>query len=470
MEAASLVTWLIYPLFPSQIYSTEFWHLARLNAELFAVIGIASPAIIILIIFGFLLLIMIQPFKDIVSRFVSGVLSRDAHDILFIKLSGKKLQFNRLLLTSSIILGVVVPMFPYIDSINPDGQYLGTDIPNYITWINDATGSDLADTLKKTMILNQGDRPLTLLLLISIVELGGFLGIPLIEVLKFIPIVLAPALSAAVYLFVKIATNNKNLAGVAALLTIVSYHFTVGIYAAFYANWFAIIAMYLAFALIAVYWKRHTPLSWTMLFAATLATLLLHSFTWTFLMACLVCFFIVSLFVESKRKRTLLLGIALVIVGNVLLDYSKSEIFGISDSFSRTIIVPETTLDLSEYFLRWNNLNATFDVYLGGLFTNSLLLVLALVWFFLMKYEHIFDRILVSSLAVGTLPLLFGDFVTQSRIFYDLPIHILAAVVLYKLIQNRNNTISRLLIVVIAFHFANYVIRALSNLYFISPF
>jgi hypothetical protein len=470
LEAASLMTWLLYPFFPSQIYSTDVWHFARLNADMFAAFGIISPAGIILVVFAFLMFVMVQPFRFSLAKFVSQVFFKNSYDILYVQLAGRKLRFSLLLFVSSIVLGIFVPIFPYISSINPDGHYLGTDIPNYITWIGDATGKDFADTIRKSLILNQGDRPLTLLILISITQIGGLLGIPVIETLKFLPIILTPALSIAVYLFVKIATNNRNLAGVAALLTIASYHFTIGMYAAFYANWFALIGMYLTFILVIKYWRERTLVSWLTLFGAALAVLLLHSFTWTFLIACLASFCIISLFVEPPgRRRTLLLGIVLIIAGNILFDYSKSQVFEISDSLTRSIDVPETNLDLSEFLLRWNNLNATFRTYLGGLFTNPLLLLLAIVWVFTIHYRQVFDRILVSSLSIGTLPLLFGDFVTQSRVFYDLPIHILAAVVIYKLIQNSNNIMSRLLIIAITLYFANYVMRSLSNLYFISP-
>jgi len=475
-ESASLLSWILYPVLQSKFFLGYEWHFAKLEAEVFQVLGLSSPHLILLIVFSFVLLAALKNF----SKEIRSILNRFKLQYLLDDITGadSSLRFQKtnlskgqILLVLSLVLSVVFSIYPYLPSINPDMAPIGTDIIRYRDWINQSIDQDFGKTVEKVfLVINFGNRPLSILFLLSVTSITSFFNITMIDALKFVPLILSPALSLAVYYFVKIGTNNKLIAGFSALLTIVSYHFTVGMYAAFYSNWLALVSSYLTLMLVLKFWKNPTKSTYVLLFALTIITLFIHSFTWTFLIASLGAFVLISYFQKNDKKiKFLVLTMILLIGTNVAIDLFKTIPFGNPTSFEQDFTIPNIAPSISEFALRWNNLESVFRIYLGGFLSNTILLALTLAWILTTNYKKAFNRILLASFFVGALPTLFGTFVVQSRIFYDMSLHIPVAILLYQLSTQHNSRVGKVIVVAVLLHFFNYVFRSLANFYFIPP-
>ena len=55
-----------------------------------------------------------------------------------------------------------------------------------------------------------------------------------------------------------------------------------------------------------------------------------------------------------------------------------------------------------------------------------------LVWTFKANYTNTSDRIIVTFLLVGLVPILFADYTVQARILYMIPFQIPASIILYR--------------------------------------
>ena len=85
------------------------------------------------------------------------------------------------------------------------------------------------------------------------------------------------------------------------------------------------------------------------------------------------------------------------------------------------------------------------------------------------NYTNDSDRFFLSMLFVSLLPILFGDFVVQSRMLYNIPLQIPASVMMYKLYNNPKTPFGKPLLVAIILMQFNYALRAMANMYFVSP-
>jgi hypothetical protein len=83
--------------------------------------------------------------------------------------------------------------------------------------------------------------------------------------------------------------------------------------------------------------------------------------------------------------------------------------------------------------IRWSNLVRTVQVYVGGIYGNMFLLSIAFMGSILLYYNKMNYSMpfILVFLSLGILPLFFGDREVMSRVMYDIPFQIPAAVSLF---------------------------------------
>jgi hypothetical protein len=143
----------------------------------------------------------------------------------------------------------------------------------------------------------------------------------------------------------------------------------------------------------------------------------------------------VSNLLTRKRIIWLLLAILLAIV----IDITKVVLIGSSGGVERDIQVAQTNLGIEDLSMRWRILNATMHDSLGGIFSNFIILLLGLFWVLKSNMREPGNLFLVIFLSAGIVPLTFGWWVLQTRVFYDIPFEIPAAIALYSISTRSGN-------------------------------
>ncbi|MEM2966920.1 MAG: hypothetical protein QW052_08280, partial [Candidatus Nitrosocaldaceae archaeon] len=148
---------------------------------------------------------------------------------------------------------------------------------------------------------------------------------------------------------------------------------------------------------------------------------------------------------------------------NIVIDNVRAYYINSMDTASINLKIAKNSIGMNYFLSRWNNLETTFKLYVGGHFTNSIMLILVFVWIINARYGNPFDRIILSSIFIGLIPTLFGDIVMQTRMFYNMPIQIATALAIYPLTYG--SSLRKLIFISIILHLFNYTLRALANSY-----
>jgi hypothetical protein len=355
------------------------------------------------------------------------------------------------LLLLAMILSIILVLIPQHPSINPDNQNIGVDTWYYVTWVGELDRSKNLSEFAYQAFIDQGmngDRPLSLIFLFMVYQaVGG----NLFEVIEHSPIILGPGIVLAFYFLTLELTRNEKIALIAAFLGGISFHTLGGIYAGFYANWLALIVGYISLVFLFRY-LRFGCLSDIVIFSTLLiGVLFFHVYTWIILAAVAGIFLLTMLVVQNKRikkkdsnynnnnnnsnnyfnhKRIIWL-LLFAILMSIIVYFAKAFLISSSGGLEQNIEVAERGLGIEQFNLRWEILTTTMHHSLGGVFSNFIILILGLFWVLKSNLREPSNVFLMIFFSAGLIPLFFGSWVIQARVFYDMPIEIPTAIALY---------------------------------------
>ena len=497
VELIAVITWIVYPFFldaPSQEWS---WRINFLENNLFYAFGLLSSSLILLSTLFFVIkpsfrrlfsshanprpshvsevfenakdpeITKMVPTKStnffrIIENFFSNIMASEPKTLLFIGVV-------------AILPSLLLSLYPYILIDSEESTFLGTDIPSYLNWLGqfDSLPNNPASLLSGLFLeIDNGSRPFSLLAIRSLSEITNQSDL---TTLKYMPILLGPLLVISTYYLARVSSpSNRQLAVIIAIMTVASHQVIIGFYAAFYANWMAIIMMIISITFLLKVLQRDSHVYRNLLLYASCCILVLffHSYTWSYFIV-VISFFLIWSGIQgkiSKESIRIIVILAIVTFSVVSIDLLKSYLGGVSDSFSNDLLNPATSIGYDEFTKRWDNLNSTFHWYVGGFLTNSAVLLLVFLWTITSNYKNHFDRILYSMLFISILPVLFGDVVVQARIFYDIPLQIPASIMMYRIYKNpKKSTFEKPLLFALILMQFNYALRAMANMYFVPP-
>jgi hypothetical protein len=343
----------------------------------------------------------------------------------------------------AMILSIVLVLIPQHPLINKDNQVIGSDTPSYVTWIGElAKSKNVSDVVYQAFVSlgNNGDRPLSLIFLFLVYQVAG------LEVIEHFPIILGPGIVLAFYLLTLELTRNEKIALIAAFFGAVSLHTLIGIYGSLYANWLGLIVGYISIAFLFRY-LRSGRLSDIVVFSILLiGVLFTHVYTWTVLAAIsgtfLVVMFLVVLWNKKKKRdknsnisnhftKRRIIWLLVAILLSIVVDVTRVSLTSSSGGVEQDIQLAGTNFGLEQFNMRWRILHATAHESFGGVFSNFIILILALFWVLKSNMREPRTIFLMIFLSVGLLPLYIGSLTLQTRLFYDIPFEIPAAIALY---------------------------------------
>ncbi|MEO9320261.1 MAG: hypothetical protein ABI361_06275 [Nitrososphaera sp.] len=527
IEIGALARWLTYPIFPTEMYSDPSWKFANIESALYHSFGLLSSFIIVLLAFSFLFRNQIQDIparikgihhskslngnKSVVSnggaegpnndenlpaRIGSNPYQLQARTVIEKKFElpfGSRKQYWPILLCA-LIVAPLMTIYPHLPGVNPVGSGVSTDEKYYVDSLKQLRNLNGQDQVKQLFKISGGDRPLSLAFMMW---LGDITKVPDPLVIRYLPLILAPASVASVYLLVRYTfqgsdareskLESRKFASIAAILAAVSPQLVVGIYAGIFANWLALIPATLSIVLIIktldlsikskarqIDWIRIALYSLG-LFGTLSLTMLLHVYTWGFLVITSIVFTLITTFTLLRSHRenakdilVVVTFVAIVIGATVVSDFAKSSYFSVRSGLSRDAILTTNSVDLGNFFSRWDTINFTSTSYLGGFLLSPVILILCLLWLLQSNYFRGLDRFILSMIFVLTVPLLFGSNVIQARIIYVVPLFIPAALSL-GLLKRTDKTTFGIVVAAAALSMTVYALRAMANFYLIAP-
>jgi hypothetical protein len=455
-------------LFSSMAQSSSSIPIRNYAYEIFLLFSSFSPILILLLVNSFPVKLLIKEFTTIKNSISNNNNNNNKIDSSVSKDWNIKLRTKFIYLSLFMLLSVAITLIPHLPTINRDNQRIGVDTDYYVNWVNALMHSNnVQDFIRHAFVIqgNAGERPLTLIFLFTIVKV---VNANPFYILEHVPIILGPALVLVVYFLTRELTSNNNITSLlAAFLTAVSSQILIGIYAGFYANWFALIIGYLSFVFLIKFLKRPNKLNLILYSILIVFLVFTHAYTWSILAIVMSIFLVVQLKLNYYHKRSVTL-LLLVILSSVIIDIARIFVTGSTSSgIEQDIIKARGGASLSQFALRWNNLNYTVNTYVGGQFSNFIIFMLGLYWLFRFNLYQSSSIFLVVFLSIGIIPLLFGNWVIQTRILYNIPFQIPAAIALTYIRKSYAN--GTLIIFPICIWLLAIGIRAVSNFYLIFP-
>jgi hypothetical protein len=412
-----------------------------------------------------LLLILCFPVKILVKEFITGILKfKNNKPDLLISNYYIKLRIKIIYLSLFTLLSITLALIPTQPTINKDNQQISVDTGVYVNWVDKLLthSNDFQEFIRQAFVIQSaGDRPIVLIFLFTIVKI---VNANIFYTIEHVPLILGPALILVIYFLTRELTSNDITSLIASFLTAISFHTLIGIYAGFYANWFALIIGYLSFVFLIRFLKKPRKLNLLIYFTLMVLLLFSHTYTWTLLAIVMGVFLVIMLAYNYYNKKSVIL-LLLVVLSSVVIDTARTAVTGQPGGIERDIYTASIGgAGLEHFAVRWSNLVDTTQIYSGGLFSNFIIIMLGLYWLFRSNLNEPSSIFLLVFLSIGVIPLFIGNWAIQTRIFYDIPFQIPAAIALTYVKKQFNGT---MILLPICIWLIAMSIRAVTNFYLI---
>jgi len=363
------------------------------------------------------------------------------------------------MLIIAALAGALVSYVPYRPDLNPSGSLVGVDAQLYADWLGEMQVRPLSEAVRYAFAeAGAGSRPLLLIPVYSVSVLGRISPQHAMQVL---PAVLTILLSFSVFIFVRQGLRNEEVAGLAGVLTVFSFNFTVGMWGSYFANWLALAESYVFLAILLGFFTSQSFQKFAALTWLSLAILLTHPWTWVMILTvCLI--FSITIWREGKGSSHTLLIVLLILIG-LGADVLKNWVFG-PPTVAADLATKGPVAGLHELIMVWPNVIDSVLFTHGGLLANSVLLALAILSLLALRFADRFQRLLAIWTTTAAVPFVFLDSYHQARIVYDLPIPILATLGLVLLASLNARSHLRwpgLVVLLLILFSASYALRAM---------
>ena len=421
--------------------------------EMLLLLSNLSPILVLFLVMG-------SPFKLFIRKFITG---QNKNLVEPISSDTMRRETKILYLLLFMLLSVTIALIPHLATINPDNQQVGSDSYDYAIVIkNFMESNNPQEVIQKAFHINFSNvKPLAALFFYTISRI-----VPdnLSYTVDHLPLILGPGLVLAVFFLTRELTSNDTTSLLASFLTAVSFHTLIGIYSGIYANWLALIIGFFSLVFLIRFLKdtkRRNLIVYSILLMFLVFT---HVYTWTLLALFTGIFLVVMYKLNFYQKKSIII-LLVIVLSSVAIDITRSSLIGISGGIEGDTHLASLA-GTGQVALLWSNLVYTTQYYAGGLFSDFIIFGLGVYWILRSNPRELSSIFILIFLAIAILPILFGDRLIQSRMVYDIPFQIPAAIALTYLKRHPNGL---LMILPICIWLLAMSVRAVSNFYYVFP-
>ncbi len=361
-----------------------------------------------------------------------------------------------LFLSMFMLLSIFLVLIPHHSLVNNENEIVGSDTATYVKRLIQLQEDDEQLFYKVFTAPNSYDRPLSFLLFYSAITVFSDNSY---QVMDYLPIIFSPILVLTVFFLTREMTSNDIIALLASFLTAISFQPLIGIYAGLYSNWLALILGYASFVFLLRGLRIPNVVNYLVFSVLLFLMMLSHIYTWTMFSLFISIFLLASYRLKMFQRRGVVI-VFLIILASVAFDAGKSFIFDTPFWIERDAVIVSDSTGAENFSSIWANLSQTSLVYAGGMFGNFLLVSLCIYWLLRSNFQQMPNLFLAIFLSIGILPILFGGEITQSRVLYNIPFQIPAAIGLFYLTsQHRGN----LLVIATSIWLITMSIQAITN-------
>jgi hypothetical protein len=399
--------------------------------DIFILLSVLSPFLIFF-------LIIFSPAKLLIKKLSFATIDNknriDKNNINVIK-SKTKILYLLLFMFLSVLI-ILVPHQPTASNNSPQ---VGADTMAYVIVQNKLMHvHDTEEFIRDVFVMKiSGDRPLATIFFYTIAKI---VPSDIFSIVDHIPIILAPILVLSIFFLTRELTSNDTASILASFLTVVSFHTINGIYSGIYANWLALIFGYVSCVFLIRFLKTPNKKNLTLFSIFVLLLLFSHVYTWTILILSMSIFLVILYKMNFFQRKSILL-LFLVIFISVAVDLTRSYITGFSGGIESDISIASQGAGFEQLSYFWTNLTTTVQHYGGGYYGNFIILALVAFWIIRSNPYKLSSIFMLVFLSMAVIPLLFGGEVILSRILYNIPFQIPAAIALTYIIKKINGTL-----------------------------
>lgn len=387
---------------------------------IFLVFSIFSPLMLIIIALSF-------PFKFIKYYFFSNFKSKIKENSNF-SFNSKFLKLKTRIISLILIisLSLFIISIPQYHSINIDNQAIGADSLDYVNFLNPLKESKNYQELSEALLLILlGDRSFSLISF----YLFSFLIDPSITLnsIELLPLLITPLLIITIYFLTNELTSNHTISLFAAFLTSISFQVLIGVYGGLYANLFSLLFVNLSILFLIRSMRNPSKKNIILFSLLLLVVLFTHEPTWPIISSIFVIFLFFMIFLNPVNKKIYFLPL-LGVLPSFFLELIKILFTKESGIIKGITFAGSQGLGIHDFSTIWWNLVTTSQTYLAGLIGNPIILIFVIYWIFISRIKEKEDFLLLVFISIISIPILFTDYVVLSRIIYEIPFQIPAAI------------------------------------------
>lgn len=327
----------------------------------------------------------------------------------------------------AVCLGLVLTLYPYNPTINPEVKPIGVDAKRYIDFLHKLIiQPSISQAINQAFTtVDHGQRPLHLLILYFI---ALFTEANILDLVKFqLPFLILFTLFT-VYFFTFEGLKNRFYASTITLFTASSYLVTVGVFAAFYSNLFALSFCYLFLTFLLKYSVKPLKKFFWLMLGTSIPIIFIHPWTWSMLMGITFIYPLLKFsrknFSEKFKKE--IFPVALILAINVFTDLAiKSLIFQTLTGGAIAYTTVTSNIEFANLKNFPSNLFMTIRIFSGGIYSNFLILFLSTLGIFSVGlHKDNFHQLLLAWILITSLIFPISNIVLQSRLIFNLPLQI----------------------------------------------
>jgi hypothetical protein len=458
-----LMYWILYALDlnPLEHSLKHYVWVSGLDASIFHIYAPAYPMLMLATLYAWLPPVIGRAFKGRVrlsvrcSKALGKADDHKSSDNTFIEKFG---------LVSALLLSIVLPIIPYLPTINPSFEPVSVDIPGYAVFLNDILIKDPQGALNYMFHGRLWGIMLYLLMLYGLVRLGA----PRVFVLNLEALLVAPPLALAIYFSTKRLSGESSYAALASLATVLGFNMTVNMFGGFFAYWAALTLFYVCIGLTPSLAKNDVrSLALCVIISTTM--FYTHTCTWSVLMATLTVYLALSTLESLKSgKLTVNKHLLTLLIINATSDLLKNSLTPGKEGLTGSAGTLSRNIGFENLQTLHRNLERLYISYLGGLLFNPLHMLLALIGILSMfKRGDEYSKLILVWVAIASTPFLFVNVTLQSRLLLVIPFPILIAEGLWalsRLLARFDGRLPRLLQAFFIVSSLTYTVRTLCNL------